>query len=238
MCLGLFVETAFHNPWPDLIQSPVLTLNDFIALKSAFWHEFRDCILYSALLEIKQHWHGIENPPQHLIPFSGTQYFGGIWQVLLLVVNRWEIPGKTLRNTFGQFWRNTFGQSDAARALETELSLNSKILSSHCWWENWDKLTKFRIVPHFTLIANFKFCKFGYLHSISRHKSVLESNYFDHKFYDMETGNTNGSEFKTPKIVTVLPVKNDSALYGAVPRSVWRDPASKYFTAWRKRRYI
>ena len=180
----------------------------------------------------------LKNPPQHLIPFSGTQSFGGTWQVLLLVVNRWEILGKTLRNTFGQFWRNTFRQSDAARALETELSLNSKILSSRCWWENWDKLTKFRIVPHFTLIANFKFCKFGYLHSISRHKSVLESHYFDHKFYDMETGNTNGSKFKTPKIVTVLPVENDSALYGAVPRSVWRDPASKYFTAWRKRGYI
>ena len=36
VCLGFFVETAFHNLWPDLIQSPVLTLNDFIALKSAF----------------------------------------------------------------------------------------------------------------------------------------------------------------------------------------------------------
>ena len=45
----------------------------------------------------------LKNPPQHLIPFSGTQSFGGTWQVLLLVVNRWEILGKTLRNTFGQF---------------------------------------------------------------------------------------------------------------------------------------
>ena len=78
----------------------------------------------------------LKNPPQHLISFSGTQSVDGTWQVLLLVVNRWEILGKTRRNTFGQFWRNAFGQSDAARALETELSLNSKILSSHCWWEN------------------------------------------------------------------------------------------------------
>ena len=54
----------------------------------------------------------------------------------------------------------------------------------------------------------------------------------------METGNTNGSKFKTPKIVTLLPVETYSAMYGAVPRSVWRDPASKYFTASREMRYI
>ena len=54
----------------------------------------------------------------------------------------------------------------------------------------------------------------------------------------METGNTNGSKFKIPNIVTVLPVENDSALYGAVPRPVWRDPASKYFTASREMRYV
>ena len=101
MCLGLFVETAFHNLWPDLIQSPVLTLNDFIALKSAFWHEFCDCILYSALLEIKQHWHGIE---KSTAAFDSIFWDTIFWWDLAGVVACGQSVGNTRENSEKYFW--------------------------------------------------------------------------------------------------------------------------------------